>query len=302
MKDTPAPARPARLGGVDLALYAMIVFAWGTSWISIRYQVATVAPEVSVVWRFLISAPVMALLAYARGESFRFAPALHLRFAALGAVLFSTNFVLFYHGGQRLPSGLLSVVFSLASITNLLLAWAVFGQRPGWRLAVGAALGAAGVAAMFEPQFERAPADGVVLAGLLLCIAGTVSFSTGNMISTGLQRARVPVLSSSAFGMAYGALFAALLAAGLGRSFSFDTSLPYVLSLLHLAVIASVLAFASYLTLLGRIGPARAGYATVLFPAVAVAVSVVVEGYPFNALVAAGFALVALGNLMVMRR
>ena len=39
----------------------------------------------------------------------------------------------------------------------------------------------------------------------------------------------------------------------------------YVGSLLYLIVVGSVIAFGSYLTLIGRVGPGRAAYATVLF-------------------------------------
>ena len=45
------------------------------------------------------------------------------------------------------------------------------------------------------------------------------------------------------------------------------------------ALVSSVAAFWAYLTLLGRIGAARAGYLTVMFPVFALAISTVVEGY-----------------------
>ena len=78
--------------------------------------------------------------------------------------------------------------------------------------------------------------------------------------------------------MTYGC--AVLLALNLlrGNAFIIEPTLKYVGSLLYLAVGASVLAFASYLTLLRRLGAARAGYATVLFPIVALAVSTADRG------------------------
>ena len=48
-----------------------------------------------------------------------------------------------------------------------------------------------------------------------------------------------------------------------------------------------MLAFACYLTLLRRLGAARAGYATVLFPIVALAVSTLFEGYVWTPLAVA---------------
>ncbi len=71
----------------------------------------------------------------------------------------------------------------------------------------------------------------------------------------------------------------ALIAALRGHAFMIEPTARYVGSLLYLALIGSVLAFACYLTLLGRIGADRAAYATVMFPVVALAVSTIVEGY-----------------------
>src|SRR3546814_11790727 len=79
--------------------------------------------------------------------------------------------------------------------------------------------------------------------------------------------------------MAYGALAMLALALAGGAPLAFDTAMPYVVSLISLALCGSVIAFGAYLTLLGRIGADRAGYATVLFPLVALAISTVVEGY-----------------------
>ena len=88
-------------------------------------------------------------------------------------------------------------------------------------------------------------------------------------------------------GLVYAALGPGLLGAGV---------------LFWLALISSVLAFWSYLTLLGRIGAGRAGYATVLFPVFALMLSAVVEDYRFTLLGIAGIALVGLGNILVLKR
>lgn len=86
-----------------------------------------------------------------------------------------------------------------------------------------------------------------------------------------------------------------------GQSFSVEWSVNYFGSLIYLAVVASVIAFASYLTLLGRIGSARAGYATVMFPVVALTLSTIFEGYQWTPVAAAGLACVIGGNLMMLR-
>jgi drug/metabolite transporter (DMT)-like permease len=65
-------------------------------------------------------------------------------------------------------------------------------------------------------------------------------------------------------------------------------------------VVSTVVAFAAYLTLLGRIGAARAGYSTVMFPVFALLISTVFEGYAWTPYAIAGLALVAIGNVLVI--
>jgi drug/metabolite transporter (DMT)-like permease len=63
-----------------------------------------------------------------------------------------------------------------------------------------------------------------------------------------------------------------------------------------------VLAFGAYLTLIGRIGAARAGYAGAVIPIVAVGLSTVFEGLHWHATTFAGIALCLGGNVLVLRR
>ena len=102
--------------------------------------------------------------------------------------------------------------------------------------------------------------------------------------------------------MAYGTLLLSLFVLVRGASFGFDPRLPYVGSLLYLAAFGSVVAFACYFALLGRIGPERSAYATVLFPIVALIISTLFEGYQWSAAALAGVALTLVGNLLVLSR
>lgn len=286
---------------VDFALYAGTVFAWGFSWIALHYQVGVVAPEVSVAWRFVIAAPVMLGIAAWRGERLVYPPATHLIFLALGLAMFSTNFTFFYYSGLYLASGLLAVVFSLSSIINVWLGAMTLGAPVDRRVAAGGLLGFFGIAAMFYPQIAGAELDYGVLLGVALSFAGTLSFCIGNMISARLQGRSIPVFAASGYGMIYGAIAISIFAAARGAHFTIDMSPAYLAGLLYLALIGSVMAFACYLTLLGRIGADRAAYSTVMFPVVALLVSTALEGYRWTFPAIAGLAAVLAGNLLVLR-
>jgi drug/metabolite transporter (DMT)-like permease len=83
-----------------------------------------------------------------------------------------------------------------------------------------------------------------------------------------------------------------------GLSFAVEPDARYLGALAYLAVFGSVVGFTAYLMLVGRMGPERAAYCTVLFPIVALAVSTVYEGYHWTALAAVGLVLVVAGNLV----
>jgi drug/metabolite transporter (DMT)-like permease len=289
------------LTAFDFALYGGVVFVWGFSWFALRQQVGVVAPEVSVIWRFLLSAPVMIAIALWRGETLRLPARDHLQIVALGVTMFGTNFALFYYGGKFIPSGLLSVIFALASVFNVALSVLVLRTRADWHVVAGGLLGALGVAAMFYPQIAGTQMSSGAWLGLVLCVCGTLSFCIGNMIAAKLQRRGIPVFTASGLGMLYGSAALAAVAVLRGATFTIEPTFAYLASLLYLAIGASVVAFGCYLTLLGRIGADRAAYSSVMFPVVALAVSTLFEGYHWTWPAALGLLAVLGGNLLVLR-
>ena len=100
--------------------------------------------------------------------------------------------------------------------------------------------------------------------------------------------------------MGYGGLFALLTAVALGSTIAIDLSPAYLASLLYLTVIGSVAAFGAWLTLIGRIGPARASYVGVMVPVVALIISAVFENLPWHPLMIAGMVVSVAGNVLVL--
>jgi drug/metabolite transporter (DMT)-like permease len=285
---------------IDYGLYALTVFAWSVSWFGIALQVGVVSPEVNLVWRFIIATALMFGWVLISRRRLVFPLRDHLRFAALGVLLFSSNFLLFYYAATYMVSGLLSVIFSLASIVNMLLSAVIAREPPSTRVLVGGIAGFAGIALMFYPEIAAHGIGGATLTGLLLSVGGTLCFCLGNQVSAAGQRRGLPIVSANAWGMLYGTIWSTFLAVVLGKPFIIEPTATYLGSLVFLAVISTVIAFAAYLTLLGRIGAARAGYSTVMFPVFALLVSTVFEGYSWTGYAIAGLALVALGNVLVI--
>ena len=287
---------------MDILLYVTTVVLWGSSWLAIKYQLGVVAPEVSLVYRFALAAAIMMVLCVVARRPMRFPLRAHVRMAALGLFLFSTNYVFIYLGSQHLTSGLVAVAFSTVVAMNILLGALLFGAPIRPRVAAGAALGLAGIAIVFRPEIAAFELSSAGSLGLVLALTGTASASLGMLTSGRAQAAGLPVIQANAYGMGYGTLFLTGFCLVRGAPFDFDPSFPYVASLAFLAVFATVIGFWSYLTLLGRIGADRAAYVTVLFPIVALALSTAFEDYQWTLAAAAGIALTLLGNVLILSR
>jgi drug/metabolite transporter (DMT)-like permease len=281
-------------------IYAVVVLIWGTTWYAIKFQLGFVAPEISLVYRFGLA--TACVFAYARfaGSPMRLSWRDH-RFVALqGLTLFCLNYWMTYLSTQFLTSGLVAVLFTAIILLNLINARLFFGVPVEARVLLAAATGALGVALLFLPELQAAMGDRTVIHGALLALGATYLASLGNMAAMRNTQSGMPVVTANAYGMAYGTVGLALIAAVRGTPVAFDPSWPYVVSLLYLSLAGTSLAFGLYLVLLKRIGPSRAAYTSVLFPVVALAVSTLFEGYRWSLPSIIGLAVLVAGNALAL--
>lgn len=284
----------------NVLLYAASVLIWGTTWFAINFQLGEVSPQVSLVYRYAIAAAFLFAWCIVRRRSLRFDLASHGYFVGFGVLLFGINYLCTYHAQLYISSALNAIAFSSLVWLNILNSRWLLGTQVEWRTYAGAALGALGIVVLFWPQVrEMSLTDGTLL-GASFSLVGALSASFGNILSQRGQSRGLPVLQSNAWGMAYGTLLSALVAVFRGEPFNFEASVPYVVSLLYLAIFGSVIAFGCYLTLVGRIGAHRAGYSVVMFPVVALCMSVLFEGLRVDANVLVGAGLALAGNFVIL--
>ena len=77
-------------------LYIITVIIWGSTWLAIKYQLGSVDPMVSVIYRFGLAAVLLLLFCFVKGLNFRFTLKDHFFMALLGTLLFSVNYWLVY--------------------------------------------------------------------------------------------------------------------------------------------------------------------------------------------------------------
>ena len=279
-------------------LYLLTVLIWGSTWIAIKWQLGVVPAPVSIAYRFWIAAVVLLVILVVSGRQVRPPRQAWRYLTAQGVALFCCNFLCFYYASQWVPSGLVAVVFSTAPLWNSINGRLFLGRPLQPQVVLGALLGLAGIAMLFLPQMSGHWTDGGMLRGLGLAVLGTLFFSTGNLLSSRMQALGLTPWLTNTWAMFIGAGVLTLLGLLLGMPFTIEPSMRYVGSLLYLAVPGSVIGFTAYLLLVGRLGPEKAAYCTVLFPVVALTISTFFEGYHWNALAFAGLACVLGGNLL----
>jgi drug/metabolite transporter (DMT)-like permease len=283
---------------MNLFLYLLTVLIWGTTWIAIKFQLGVVAAPVSIAYRFWIASALLFVILLATRKPL-WPPRQAWRYLlAQGVALFCCNFLCFYYASQWVSSGLVAVVFSTAPIWNAINGKIFMGRAVRGQVVAGAMLGLAGIGMLFLPQMQGHWNDNGMLLGLGLALLGTLCFSTGNLLSSRMQALGLTPWLTNAWAMLIGASILGCGALALGMPFTFEPGLRYAGSLLYLAIPGSVIGFTAYLLLVGRLGPDRAAYSTVLFPVVALTVSTVAEGYHWTALAFGGLLLVLCGNLL----
>ncbi len=282
-------------------LYVVTVLIWGSTWLGIEYQLGVVPPEVSIVYRYAIASALLFGWCVFAGRPLKFDLRSHGWFVLLGLFLFCLNYIMAYRAQVHITSALCAIVFTAMVWMNIILARALFAVRSGAAVIAGAALGMAGIVVLFAPQVEQVSLNDSVLFGSLLAFCGAVVASCGNMVSQKAQLEKLPIIQSNAWGMFYGTLLTAAYSIARGYPFVFDASPGYVISLAYLSIFGSIVAFGAYLTLLGRIGAHKAGYAVVMFPVVALILSMLFEGLQMSASIALGTALVLTGNVFVLK-
>jgi drug/metabolite transporter (DMT)-like permease len=299
-----AHARP--IGPRIFAQFGAVVVIWGSTWIVIRSQLGVVPPSWSVAYRFLIASAVLMTAVLARAETRAqlrsFGRQAHGFALLVGLVQFSLNFNLVYRAEQHLTSGLVSLLFALLIVPNAVLGHYVLGQHITRRFVIGSLIAIAGLVLLFARDLTAPGGHSAgVVWGLALGLASIGFASIGNVLQATLVGRSLPAQASLALAMAYGGL--------LNAGYAWVTAGPPVMvwtpaflaGLAYLAVVASVLAFTLYYSLLRSIGPARAAYTGVLIPVLAMALSTLFEGYRWTPLAVAGAALAMVGMVIALR-
>ncbi|HEY8714830.1 MAG TPA: EamA family transporter [Candidatus Acidoferrum sp.] len=253
---------------VIFCFFAIYVI-WGSTYLAIRYAVATIPPLYAAGIRHLTSGTVLLLWCFAKKVR---PTAAQLRASVVIGILF----FLLGHGPlhwaeTRVPSGLASLLVATEPIFVFFLsAWSARRWQFSWKVIAGVLLGLVGVGLLFG-RTTLASAPGMLI-GALAILLGALSWSVGIVYGRKSALAGHPLLLtalSSFFGGVL--LLSAATVSGEWRRFSFSavTARSWE-SLAFLIVFGSLVAFSSYNWLLERYSPTLVATHTYVNPIVAV--------------------------------
>jgi drug/metabolite transporter (DMT)-like permease len=286
----------------NLILFSIPTLIWGSTWLVITFQLGVVDPLVSVFYRFLLAAIILFTYCSMIKMNLKYNAKQHLFMALQGTLLFGINYWLVYLAEVHLKSGLVAVVFSTIIFLNIFNGLIFLKSKIRLNVLSSALIGFIGIVLVFKDEILNFNFSSDKSSALILAFLSVGTASLGNITSAYNQKNKLPVVQTNAYGMLYGSLVMLLLVFVTGTPITFDASLPYISSLIYLAVFGSVIAFWSYLTLLGKIGADRSAYVTLVFPIIALLFSTFFEEYTWSLYALIGVALITAGNSLMLKK
>ena len=293
--ENPTGARPASRG-LLLAAFAAIYLVWGSTYLAIKYAIATLPPLLMAGGRFLVAGLIM-LVAGRLAADYEKPTLVQWRTSFLvGALLLVGG-----NGGvvlaeRYLPSSLAALLVAVEPAWIVLLSWLWLRQgRPSWRVLGGVLLGFVGVYLLVGEQLGAETSAGPTQVwGVGLVLAAALSWAAGSVYGLRAPSPRSAVLASGMQMLAGGTLLLALgLATGEGRELHLArVTWASWLSWGYLVVFGSLVAFTAYSWLLKNAPPARVATYAYVNPVVAVLLGWAALGESLTSQMLAGAAII----------
>ena len=283
-------------------LFLITLFCWSPTWYLIKFQLGYVDPLLSVFYRFLIAASIIFIYLIIKKKNLKFSISHHFWFLFFGTCLYSINYVFFYLSNTYLISAFPAIVFSTVVIMNILGETFYFKKKPSSKTLIGAIIGMIGVIIIFNDEIFNFSLEQGTHIGLFLAMIGTFCASTGNMVHQRNLNNNFPTIQTIAYAMLYGSLVTFLITKARGVELLFEYSLSYIGSLLYLSIFGSIFAFISYLKLLEKVGPGRAGYVGVVMPVLALIISTIFERLEWQIDLIIGLPILIIGAVLVINQ
>src|SRR6266540_3364707 len=287
------------MGSRVWAALVTVYVVWGSTYLGIMLAIRTLPPFLMSAVRFAIAGAVLYVWSIRRGDRDGDRPGRRQWLAATvvgGALLVAGN------GGiawaeQRVDTGLAALIVACVPIWFAFFDWLIHRRRLSGRVVAGLVIGLIGIGFLVGPSGEVDPIGAAAILGGSLCWVG------GSVYALRAPLPSRPLVGASMQMLAAGAMLT-MLGIGTGEVGQLQTpSLESVAALVYLIAIGSLVAFSSYIWLLGNAPPTLISTYAYVNPVVAVALGAVFLGESVTAqMLLAGGAIVVAVALIVTAR
>ncbi|HXY68223.1 MAG TPA: EamA family transporter [Gemmatimonadales bacterium] len=279
--------------------FAAIYVVWGSTYLAIRYAVATIPPHLMAALRYASAGGILVALARLRGAAWPTRREWGVAVVA-GLLLLTFGNGSLSWAEQRVPSGLAALILAGVPLATVGADWLrPGGSRPAASALLGLLVGLVGVAVLVDPGArDAARVDPVGAAGLAVA---TLSWAVGTVYSRHVHGAPSPLMGAGA-SMLTGSAGLFVMAVVLGQTASVhlrDVSARSLLALAYLSVFGAVLGFTAYFWLVRHTTPALVTTYAYVNPVVALLLGWAIEGEPVTARVLLS-ATVILGGVLIV--
>jgi len=157
---------------LNWGLLMVLVGLWGTSFLITAISVRTIDPVSIVFYRLVLGALVLALVVFARGQSFPRSVRVWGGFLLMAIAGNALPFFLITWGQQTIDSGVTGMIMAIMPLMTMLLAhYLVEGETLNRYKIIGFTLGITGIVVLLGPVFEGG--GRALLSGLAIFTAAT---------------------------------------------------------------------------------------------------------------------------------
>jgi drug/metabolite transporter (DMT)-like permease len=301
MTESVVTTRRTQIGWLPWAALGVVYVVWGSTYLAIRFTVESMPPLLSSGLRFVLAGAVLApavLVLAGRG-------ALRMTWAQLGSGVLIGLLLPAWGNGmvviaeRQVASGLAALLIASVPLYVVVLR-RLLGERPPAITLVGVALGMAGLAVLLLGG-PVAGTHGSASWATWLVLLAALGWSVGSVASTRLPVPANPFALSAVEMIAGGAAMAIVGAASGERIDLATIATGSWVSWGYLVLFGSVLAFSSYVFILGKLPVSTVATYAYVNPVIAVLLGVLMAGEKFGALQLAGGVIVLLAVVLVVR-
>ena len=282
------------------AALGVVYVVWGSTYLAIRLTIETMPPLLSGGVRFLLAGAVLAgVVALVSRKSLRMTRAQFGTAALLGLLLPAWGNGLVVVAEQQVSSGLAALLIASVPLYVVVLRRAT-GERPPPVTFVGVAIGLVGLAVLVLLGQTDGGTHGSAWWGPWLVLLASLGWSIGTFVSGKLPKPANPFALSAVEMLVGGAIMTvAALVTGERVSFGEVTTTSW-LAWGYLVVFGSLLAFSSYVYVLGQLPVSTVATYAYVNPVIAVLLGVLIADEHFGMLQLLGGALVVVAVLLVV--